>query len=132
MNFDIALLWSIILSIFAVMLESIDGIREKYGEVLRIAEWIFTIVFTIEYLARIISIRKPWYYLTSFYGIIDFLSTIPVYLSFFIVGLRRLLKVHALRILRVCRILKVARYVRESNKLVTALKNSRVKIFVFL
>ena len=131
-NFDIALLWAIILSILAVMLESIDSIREKYGEVLRIAEWIFTIVFSIEYLARIISIRKPWYYITSFYGIIDFLSVIPTYIGLVIGGGQYLLMIRALRLMRVFRILKLSRYMGEASTLSSALKASRHKIAVFL
>jgi len=114
------------------MLESVKEIDKVYHRILNIGEWVITIFFTIEYIARIITVKKPSKYIFSFYGIIDFVSTIPLYLSLFIVGSQTLLTVRALRLLRVFRILKVARYVGESNKLVTALKNSRVKIFVFL
>ena len=130
--FDVILLILIIFSIILVMLESVKEIDKVYHKVLYYGEWIITIFFTIEYIARIITVKKPSKYIFSFYGIIDFVSTIPLYLSFFIVGSQTLLTVRALRLLRVFRILKVTRYVGESNKLVTALKNSRVKIFVFL
>ena len=131
-RFDVALLWAIILSILTVMLESVDFIRQEYGSWLRIAEWGFTIVFTIEYIARIISIRKPMYYLTSFYGIIDFLSVIPTYLSLFVGGGQYLLVIRGLRLMRIFRILKLTRYMGEASTLGAALKASRHKIAVFL
>lgn len=131
-RFDIILLWAIVLSILVVMIESVNGIREEYGEVLRIIEWVFTIVFTIEYLARIISIGKPWYYITSFFGIIDFLSIIPTYISLFISGGQYLLIIRALRLLRIFRILKLTRYMVESRSLGAALKASQHKIAVFM
>ena len=131
-NFDIALLWAILLSIFTVMLESVDIIRHQYGEILRIAEWIFTVVFSIEYILRIISIRRPIYYITSFYGIIDLLSVIPTYLSLIVGGSQYLLMIRALRLLRVFRILKLTRYMGEASTLTSALKASRHKITVFL
>jgi len=114
------------------MLESVKEIDEIYHEILYYGEWIITIFFTIEYIARVITVKKPSKYIFSFYGIIDLVSTIPLYLSFFIVGSQTLLTVRALRLLRVFRILKVTRYIGESNKLLTALKQSRIKIFVFL
>ena len=131
-RFDIALLWAIMLSILTVMLESVDFIRHEYGNWLRLAEWVFTIVFTIEYLVRIISIRKPWYYITSFYGIIDYVSIIPTYLSLFLVGGQYLLVIRGLRLLRVFRVLKLSRYMGEASTLSSALKASRHKIAVFL
>jgi voltage-gated potassium channel len=131
-KFDIILLWAIVLSIVTVMLESVDEIRRDHGEILRIAEWIFTVVFTIEYILRIISIRKPLYYITSFYGIIDFLSIIPTYLSMVIGGSQYLLMIRALRLMRVFRILKLTRYMGEATTLSSALKASRHKITVFL
>jgi len=131
-NFDVALLWAILLSILTVMLESVDFIRLEYGNWLRIAEWGFTIVFTIEYMTRIISIRKPMYYLTSFYGIIDFISIIPTYLSLFLVGGQYLLVIRAMRLLRVFRVLKLSRYMGEASTLTAALRASRHKITVFI
>jgi voltage-gated potassium channel len=114
------------------MLESVQEFDQKYHDVFYYGEWIITIFFSIEYIARIVTVKRPSKYIFSFYGIIDFLSTIPLYLSFFIVGSQTLITVRALRLLRVFRILKITRYVGESNKLKNALKHSRVKIFIFL
>jgi len=114
------------------MLESVQELDQKYHDLFYYGEWIITIFFSIEYIARIVTVKKTSKYIFSFYGIIDFLSTIPLYLSFFIVGSQTLLTVRALRLLRVFRILKITRYVGESNKLKNALKHSRVKIFIFL
>lgn len=130
--FDIILLILILVSIVLVMLESVKGIDQKYHTFLNIGEWVITIFFSFEYIARIITVKKPKSYIFSFYGIIDFLSTIPLYLSFILVGSNVLLTVRALRLLRVFRILKVTRYIGESNKLAKALRDSRAKIFVFL
>lgn len=130
--FDIILLVAIIASIVLVMLESIQRIDSKYHDLLNIGEWIITILFTIEYILRIISIKKPLGYIFSFYGIIDLLSTIPKYLSFIVVGSQNLIALRALRLLRVFRILKLTRYVGASNRLIVALKASRAKIAVFL
>ncbi len=130
--FDVVLLFLILLSIVLVMLESVSAIDLKYHSLLYLGEWIITIFFTIEYIARIITVKKPGSYIFSFYGIIDFLSTIPLYLSLILAGSNYLLAVRALRLLRVFRILKITRYIGESNKLVKALKESRAKILVFL
>ena len=130
--FDIILLVAIIASIALVMLESIQSIDAKYHDLLNIGEWIITILFTIEYILRIISIKKPFGYIFSFYGIIDLLSTIPKYLSFIIVGSQNLIALRALRLLRVFRIMKLTRYVGASNRLIVALKASRAKVAVFL
>ena len=130
--FDIILLILIVLSIILVMLESVPSIDAQYHDLFYIGEWIITIFFTFEYIARIVTIKKPSSYIFSFYGIIDFLSTIPLYLSFFIVGSNALLTVRALRLLRVFRILKITRFVGESNRLIQAIKDSWTKISVFL
>lgn len=130
--FDVILLIAILASILFVMLESVQSINDEYGELLNIGEWIITGLFSIEYILRIISIKKPWKYIFSFYGIIDFLSTIPKYLSLILVGSHNLAALRALRLLRVFRILKVTRYIGESNRLLIALKSSRAKIAVFL
>lgn len=130
--FDIILLIAILASVLFVMLESVDEINIKYGYQLNIAEWVITVLFSIEYILRIISVKKPAKYIFSFYGVIDFLSTVPKYLSLFIVGSQNLAALRALRLLRVFRILKLARFVGASNKLVIALKQSRAKIAVFL
>ena len=130
--FDVILLILILLSVTFVMLESVSSIDVKYHEVLYIGEWIITIFFSIEYIARIITVKKPLKYIFSFYGIIDLLSTIPLYLSLLFAGSSYLLTVRALRLLRIFRILKITRYIGESNKLKRALLHSRAKIFVFL
>ncbi len=130
--FDITLLILIVLSIIFVMLESVKGLPSDIYTVLYYGEWIITIFFTFEYVARIISIKRPSRYIFSFYGIIDLLSTLPLYLSFFITGTSALLAVRALRLLRVFRILKISRYIGESNRLARALRDSGAKILVFL
>ena len=130
--FDVVLLIFILLSIVLVMLESVDYIGNKYYGILNILEWIITILFTFEYIARIKCVKKPKAYIFSFYGIIDFLSTIPKYLSLFFVGTHSLVAIRALRLLRVFRILKLTRYIGESTNFGRALKRSRVKVAVFL
>ncbi|MEP5256412.1 MAG: ion transporter [Winogradskyella arenosi] len=130
--FDIILLVLIIFSIILVMLESIASIDEEYHQLLYVGEWVVTILFSIEYILRIISVKKPLKYVFSFFGIVDFLSTIPMYLSFVFVGSQALVTLRALRLLRVFRILKLARYLGASNHLKASLIASRVKIMVFL
>ena len=130
--FDVVLLIAIIASIILVMLESIRSFDEKFHAFLNISEWIITILFTIEYIARVITVKKPLKYMFSFYGVIDLLSTIPKYISLIFGGIHALAALRALRLLRVFRILKLARYLGASNTLTTALKASRAKISVFL
>lgn len=130
--FDIVLLIVILISVLFVMLESVDGLDPWIYRYLHYAEWVVTGLFSIEYISRIISTKKPYKYIFSFYGIIDFLSTIPLYLSIFLSGGMALITIRALRLLRVFRILKVNRYVGESNHLKEALKKSLPKISVFL
>lgn len=114
------------------MLESLPRFDVKYHNFFDISEWIVTILFTIEYILRIICINKPKKYIFSFFGIIDFLSTIPKYLSYFIVSAQYITAFRALRLLRVFRILKLVRFVGESNNLIRALRASRAKIFIFV
>jgi len=130
--FDIVLLIAILASILLVMLESVGDINQKHGELLNNAEWVITILFTIEYILRIISIEKPTKYIFSFYGIIDFLSTIPKYLVFFLAGGHNLVALRALRLLRIFRILKLGRFIGASDNFLKALKASKAKIAVFL
>ncbi len=130
--FDIVLLVVILYSVIIVMLESIPRIDQKYHDFLNISEWVVTILFTVEYILRIICIRTPRKYIFSFFGIIDFLSTIPKYLSVIIGGSQYMTAFRALRLLRVFRILKLVRFVGESNNLLRALRASRTKIFVFV
>lgn len=130
--FDIALLVVILFSIVLVMLESIEAIHNQHRSLLNVLEWSITILFTVEYLMRIIAVKKPLNYILSFYGIVDLLSTIPKYLSLFIFGTSSLIAIRGLRLLRVFRILKLTRYIGESTHFLSALKRSRVKITVFL
>ncbi len=130
--FDIILLWLIIASIALVMMESVRDYDQKYHNFFNVSEWIITILFTIEYILRIISVNKPKKYIFSFYGIIDLLSTAPKYLSLIIGGGHYLAAIRALRLLRVFRILKLARYVGATDNLSKALKASRFRILVFI
>lgn len=130
--FNIALFVVIIASIVFVMLESVQEIDRKYHDFLNVAEWVITILFSIEYIARIITVRKPFKYIFSFYGIIDLLATIPKYVSLLLAGSQSLVALRALRLLRVFRILKLARYIGESTNLTRALKLSRAKILIFM
>ncbi|MBL4669403.1 MAG: ion transporter [Flavobacteriales bacterium] len=130
--FDILLLILILLSVATVMLESVNSISLLYGTELRILEWVFTILFTLEYIARLVSIGKPLKYVFSFYGVIDFISIIPTYLGIFISGTHTLSIIRSIRLLRVFRILKLAQFISEADVLIKALKASRAKIVVFL
>jgi len=130
--FDIVLFILIILSVVLVMLESVHHIDEEHHRILLTLEWIITIFFSLEYVARIISIKKPWKYIFSFYGVIDFISTIPIYLSYILAGSQVLLAVRAFRLLRVFRILKLVKFIGEASQLQAALKASKTKIAVFI
>ena len=130
--FDIILLVVIIYSIIIVMLESVEGYDTKYHKFFNISEWVVTILFSIEYFLRIICVKKPSKYIFSFYGVIDLLSTIPKYLSFFFAGSQYFTALRALRLLRVFRILKLVRFLGESNNLLRAVNTSKTKIFVFV
>lgn len=130
--FDLSLLILIIISIVLVMLESVKEYDAKYHTFFNISEWIVTILFSIEYILRILSVRTPKKYIFSFFGMIDLLSTLPKYLSLILGGTHALVALRALRLLRVFRILKLVRYVGEANRLGVALRKSRIKIFVFI
>lgn len=130
--FDVVLLVLIMLSIIGVMLDSVPSIHNSYANTLFITEWVFTIIFTIEYLLRIISVKKPISYITSFYGVIDLISTLPSYLSLFIPGSQVFRVLRSLRLLRVFKVLKMPQFTGASNSLAKALKASRPKIVVFL
>ena len=130
--FDIALLILIIASIATVMLDSIPSLRKKYGDVFFVLEWAFTIVFTIEYILRLICIKRPLGYATSSLGIIDLLAIIPSYLSIFFPGAQSLLVFRALRLLRVFRIFKLTHFLSEMEFLGAAVKSSLKKISIFM
>jgi voltage-gated potassium channel len=130
--FDITLLLIIIASIAVVMLDSIESTHQKLGGVYFILEWVFTILFTIEYILRLISIKKPMHYVVSFLGIIDLLAIIPSYLSIFFVGAQSLLVLRALRLLRIFRIFKLTHFLTEILFLKAALRGSLKKISIFM
>jgi len=130
--FDVALLWAIVLSVAAVLLESVSRIRADWGAWLIAVEWMFTLLFTVEYAVRLATVDRPLRYARSFFGIVDLLAIIPTYLSLVFVGAQSLVVIRALRLLRIFRVLKLARYLDESRVLVAALKASRPKITVFL
>src|SRR5687768_4538477 len=130
--FDVTLIGLILLSVLAVMLESIGGVRARYGEALYAAEWAFTLLFTVEYVLRLASVRQPLRYATSFFGVVDLLAIIPTYLSLLVAGSHYLLVVRILRLLRIFRVLKLAEHLTEADVLMRALRASRRKISVFL
>ncbi len=130
--FDLVLLVVILVSVILVMLESVPTIAVKDLNVLKTFEWIITAIFTVEYLLRIAIVKKPISYIFSFYGIIDFLSVIPTYLSLIIVGSHSLVVIRMLRLLRIFRILKLTRYTSAGRTLGRAMWASREKISVFI
>jgi len=130
--FDVALLGLIVLSVVAVLLESVSSIRAHFGRQLRLAEWVFTLVFTVEYAIRLAVVGKPWRYARSFFGLVDLLAILPSYLSLFFAGTQSLIVIRALRLLRVFRVLKLAHFVGEAQLLRAALRASARKIIVFL
>ncbi len=130
--FDIVLLWAIVGSILIVTLESVRELNDRFEPVFAVLEWVFTILFSIEYLLRIFILKKPLKYVFSFLGIIDFLALVPTYLSLFVTGGAYLVVIRAIRLLRIFRILKLSRYLREAQMLGNALIASRYKLFVFI
>jgi voltage-gated potassium channel len=131
-GFDLVLILVIILSVVAVILESIPSFRQDYSDLLHAIEWAITVIFTLEYAARIWTHPKPLLYIFSFFGIIDFLAIIPTYLDLIFTGAMGFAVIRALRLLRIFRILKITRYSSEGAIILEALKASRYKIFVFL
>lgn len=130
--FDLVLLGVILLSVIIVMLETVKGFDTKYHQELIILEWVITIFFTLEYILRIISIKRPVKYVLSFYGIIDLIATLPMYLSLFYFGTSVLTVVRALRLLRLFKILKHPKFSSQSTHLKEALIASRGKILIFI
>jgi len=130
--FDVLLILCILASVLAVMLDSVKGIRASYGPALTAAEWVFTLLFTVEYLLRLLSVGRPLKYATSFFGIVDLLAVVPTYLSLLLPGTHYLLVIRILRILRIFRILKLVQYLSEAKMLMQALRASVRKITVFL
>ena len=130
--FDGILLILILLSIVSVFLASVEKFSSSYLLYIQIAEWIFTLLFTIEYALRVYSSKKPSRYIWSFYGLIDLLAILPAYISLVFVGSHYLIVIRAFRLLRVFRILKLSRFLSEGNTLRMALQSSMYKITVFL
>jgi voltage-gated potassium channel len=130
--FDKCLLVAIVASVAVVMFDSIDETASRHAAYLGALEWLFTVLFTIEYIARVLCVERPWRYARSFFGIVDLASVLPTYLAVFVPGLHVLIGVRALRMLRVFRILKLTEYVAEYQFLGAALRSSRRKIAVFL
>lgn len=129
--FDISLLFLIVLSVLAVILESVPSMERLYGLFFDKVEWLFTILFTMEYILRIISIRQPLRYITSFFGLVDLLAILPSYLGLFLFGAHELAAVRILRLLRIFRILKLGEYTSAATLLTYSLRESRAKITVF-
>ncbi|MEM9834169.1 MAG: ion transporter [Bacteroidota bacterium] len=130
--FDVILLVAILLSMLLVMLESVQQYSDNYGEYIRIGEYIFTALFTIEYAVRIYCAPRRWKYITSFYGIIDLISILPTFLSILVEGSQYALVIRGLRLLRVFRVLKLTHFLGEAEVLRKALRQSIAKITVFI
>jgi voltage-gated potassium channel len=129
--FDILLIWVILLSVLAVMLNSVAAVQARFGGLLTAAEWLFTILFTIEYLLRLWCIGKPLRYATSFFGVVDLLATLPTYLDLLLPGSHYFLVIRILRVLRIFRVLKLVQYLDEAQLMILAIRNGGRKILVF-
>jgi len=130
--FDVLLLLAILVSVIVLMLESVQSIRMQWGETLRRIEWTITILFTIEYMLRILTVRRRLRYCKSFFGVVDLLSILPTYLSVLVPGSQSLAVIRVFRLVRVFRIFGLGRYEQESQVLLKALKATQAKIVVFL
>jgi len=130
--FDVGLLIVIVLSVAAVMLESVQSLHGRYGGVFVVIEWIVTLLFSLEFLARLACVHRPWRYVFSFFGFVDIISLLPSYLRLFFPGAHTLATIRTLRLLRVFRVLKLARHVKEAQGLMRALQQTWPKITVFL
>jgi voltage-gated potassium channel len=130
--FDLVLLWAVILSVLVVMIESVASIRRDHGDLLRAIEWMFTGLFTVEYVLRLLAVRRPLRYATSFFGVVDLMAILPTFVSLLVPGAQALLVVRIARLLRVFRILKLGSFLHEADVLRRALAASRAKITVFL
>lgn len=130
--FDVVLLMSIGLSVLAVALESVESIRLAHGPTLDATQWLFTVLFTVEYFLRLIAVERPLHYVRSFFGIIDLLATFPIYLALLVPGAQTLLIIRILRLLRIFRVFDMGNYLQEAETLRRALWASRRKIVVFL
>jgi voltage-gated potassium channel len=130
--FDVLLIVAILASVTVTVLDTVPALNIRHGHVFYIAEWVFTLMFSAEYLLRVAIVDRPWRYIRSFYGIVDLLAVVPTWLSLLLPGSQYLASVRILRVLRVFRILKMARYLGEATVLANALRRSSRKIVVFL
>ena len=130
--FDLALMLLIVSSVVIVMLDSVAPLARRYGTLFDALEWLFTVLFTIEYVLRLSCVRRPFVYARSFFGIVDLLAVLPTYIAAFMPGLALLIDVRVLRLLRIFRVLKLGAYMEEFQFLVQAFADSRRKILVFL
>ena len=130
--FDVSLILAILASVLVVMLDSVETIVEQHHQLLLVLEWVFTILFTIEYAVRLAAVQSKRRYALSFFGIVDLFSIIPTYLSVLLPGAQFLVIIRVLRVLRVFRVLKLVRYLGEARTLGRALAASRYRIVVFL
>jgi voltage-gated potassium channel len=130
--FDVILIISVLISVTAVILESVAAIEARYGGLLRSIEWFFTILFTIEYILRLYAVEKSVRYAVSFFGIVDLLAFLPTYIGMLITGGQFFIIIRILRVLRIFRVFKLVTYIRETNLLIAALKASRRRILIFL
>jgi len=131
-TFDVLLIAAIVVSVVVVMLDSVGPVSATYGTWFRVAEWVFTVLFSIEYVLRLLTVRRATSYALSFFGIVDLLAILPSYLSLLVPGGQALIVIRILRVLRVFRVLKLAQYVGEALTLGAAIRASRYKITVFL
>ncbi len=130
--FDIALLAAIMLSVLATLFNSVPSVQERCGRWLSLTNWLFTLLFTVEYGLRLYCARRPLRYARSFFGMVDLLAVLPTYLSLFLPGARVLDVIRILRMLRIFRVLKMVQYVDDGDLLLNALVSSRRKIGIFL
>lgn len=130
--FDIVLISAILASVVVVILDSVQPLRESWHGLFIALEWLFTILFTIEYGLRIICVRKPWRYIFSFYGLVDLLAILPTFIGLVIPNAHELIAIRMLRLLRIFRVFKLARFLGEAEALKHALYASRHKIVVFM
>lgn len=131
-RFDQAVIAAILISVTVVVLDSVQALHSQWGRTFNIFEWFFTLLFTLEYVLRLVCVRRPLVYATSFFGIIDLLATLPTYLAMLFPEAHLLIDVRILRLLRVFRVFKLTGYVAEYTSLGRAIKASRRKIMVFL
>ncbi len=129
--FDLVLIYAILLSVAAVVLDSVESLHTRFGVWFFYIEWFFTLLFTIEYFLRVYISPRPLRYIFSFFGLVDLISIVPSYLALVVAGANYLLLIRMLRVLRVFRVLKLVRYMNEANVLMRSLYMARRKILVF-